>query len=200
MPPSFLHERELSYLGHFVIGVDEAGCGCLAGPVIAAAVHLPMNSRIEILNDSKLLRREKREEIFERFIELGMKWTVGMATAAEIDRFNIRQATLFAMRRAVLAFHDASFALVDAWTIPQIKIPQRGIIHGDRLVKSIAAASIIAKVVRDRLMEEYDREYPGYKFAQHKGYGTKLHRKLLRKLGPSSLHRRSFLKKLEIAA
>jgi ribonuclease HII len=199
--PSFQHERELFAFGHLVIGVDEAGCGCLAGPVIAAAVHLPLNSRIGILNDSKLLRREKREEILERFIELGIKWTVGMADASEVDRFNVRQATFLAMKRAVLAYRGKFlFALVDAWTIPHIKIPQRGIIHGDRLVKSIAAASIIAKVVRDRLMEEYDAEFPGYQFAKHKGYGTALHRSILKKLGPCALHRRTFLKKMESAA
>lgn len=197
--PSFHHERELARLGYLVIGIDEAGCGCLAGPVIAAAVHLPLNSRVGILNDSKLLRREKREKILERFIELGMRWTVGMADASEVDCFNVRQATLLAMKRAVLAFRGATlFALVDAWTIPHIKIPQRGIIHGDRLVKSIAAASIIAKVVRDRLMEEYDIEFPRYQFAKHKGYGTALHRKILKKLGPTVLHRRTFLKKLMI--
>jgi len=207
MPPSFHHERELTSLGHFVIGVDEAGCGCLAGPVIASAVHLPINSRIGMLNDSKLLSQEKREEILERFLELGMQWTIGMADASEVDCFNVRQATLLAMKRAVLAFKNAEpagasrlFVLVDAWTIPHIKIPQRGIIHGDRLVKSIAAASVIAKVVRDRLMEEYDVQFPAYQFAKHKGYGTELHRSILKKLGPCLLHRRTFLKKLGIAA
>lgn len=200
MPPSFHHERELARLGHFVIGVDEAGCGCLAGPVVAAAVHLPLHSRIGTLNDSKLLRKEKREEILERFIKLGMKWTIGIADASEVDCFNVRQATLLAMKRAVLAFRGATFVLVDAWTIPKLKIPQRGIIHGDRLIKSIAAASIIAKVVRDRLMEEYDAEFPNYQFAKHKGYGTAVHRKILKKLGPTVLHRRTFLKKLGIAA
>ena len=107
MPPSFHHERELTSLGHFVIGVDEAGCGCLAGPVIASAVHLPINSRIGMLNDSKLLSQEKREEILERFLELGMQWTIGMADASEVDCFNVRQATLLAMKRAVLAFKNA---------------------------------------------------------------------------------------------
>lgn len=192
--PSFLHERALASQGYFVIGVDEAGCGCLAGPVIAAAIHLSFNSRIGAITDSKLLKAEKREKILLRFIELGLRWTVGMATAEEVDRYNVRKASLLAMKRAVLAFKGATFALVDAWTIPQLKIPQRGIIHGDRLVKSIAAASIVAKVVRDRLMEEYDREYPAYKFTQHKGYGTALHRSILKKLGPTTIHRLTFLK------
>lgn len=197
--PTFLHERELASQGYFVIGVDEAGCGCLAGPVIAAAIHLPFNSRIGALTDSKLLKADKREKILLRFIELGIRWTVGMATAEEVDVMNVRRASLLAMKRAVNAFEGATFALVDAWKIPDISIPQRGIIHGDRLVKSISAASIVAKVVRDRLMEEFDREYPAYKFTKHKGYGTALHRNILKKLGPSLLHRQTFLKKLGIA-
>lgn len=193
MMPTFIRERALISKGHLVIGVDEAGCGCLAGPVIAAAVHLPLNSRIGSLNDSKLIRPEKRKEIFSRFLELGMRFTVGLATAQEIDSMNIRRATLLAMKRAIEAFHGATFALIDAWEIPDLKISQIGIIKGDRLVKSIAAASIIAKVVRDRLMEEYDRDFPGYNLAVHKGYATGLHRKALKKLGPSPIHRKTFI-------
>ena len=117
--------------------MDEAGCGCLFGPVIAAAVCLPLNSRIGILNDSKLLTAEKREYIFKRFIELKIQFTVGMATAAEIDKLNIRQASILAMKRACDAFSGATFALVDAWKIPDLKIGQLGIIHGDRTVKSL---------------------------------------------------------------
>lgn len=198
--PSFHLERELKSQGYFVIGVDEAGCGCLAGPVIAAAVHLPLTSRIGGITDSKLLKAEKREKIIERFIELGMRWTIGMATAKEVDEINIRRASLLAMKRAVDAFKGATFVLVDAWKIPDISIQQRGIIHGDRLVKSIAAASIIAKVVRDRLMKEFELEFPGYDLAIHKGYGTKAHRTALLKFGPTPLHRRTFLKKLGISA
>lgn len=198
--PSFYLERQLVREGYFVIGVDEAGCGCLAGPVIAAAVHLPFTSRIGSITDSKLLKPEKREKIVERFIELGLRWTIGMATAQEIDEINVRRASLLAMKRAVDAFRGATFVLVDAWKIPDITIPQRGIIHGDRLVKSIAAASIIAKVVRDRLMKEFELEFPGYGLAIHKGYGTEAHRTALLKLGPTPLHRRTFLKKLGIPA
>lgn len=198
--PSFHLERELKNQGYFVIGVDEAGCGCLAGPVIAAAVHLPLTSRIGGITDSKLLKPEKREKIVERFIELGMRWTIGMATAKEVDEINIRRASLLAMKRAVDAFKGATFVLVDAWKIPDISIQQRGIIHGDRLIKSIAAASIIAKVVRDRLMKEFELEFPGYGLAIHKGYGTEVHRTALLKFGPTPLHRRTFLKKLEIAS
>ena len=198
--PTFSHERLLSSQGHFVIGVDEAGCGCLAGPVVAAAVHLPLDSRIGSLTDSKLLSAAAREEIFAQFIKMGLRFSVSCASAREIDRLNIRKATLLAMKRAVLTFNKATFALVDAWTIPDISIPQKGIIHGDRLIKSIAAASVIAKVARDRLMEDYEKKFPGYGFSRHKGYGTKQHFHAIRKLGPTPLHRRSFLKKAEIEA
>lgn len=176
-----------------MIGVDEAGCGCLAGPVIAAAVHLPLSSRMSDIADSKLLTTERRENLVARFLEMGLRWTIGMATAQEVDELNVRQASLLAMKRAVNAFEGATFALVDAWKIPDIKIPQRGIIHGDRLVKSIAAASILAKVVRDRLMREFDKEYPQYGLAIHKGYGTARHQFALKKYGPSPLHRRTFI-------
>lgn len=195
MFPNFSHERCLIALGHTVIGVDEAGCGCLFGPVVAAAVHLPLNSRIGNLNDSKLLSAEAREEIFARFIELGMSFTIGMATAKEIDKLNIRRASILAMKRAIEAFSSATFVLVDAWKIPDLRLAQLGIIRGDRKVKSIAAASIIAKVVRDRLMYEYDKDFFGYGLAQHKGYATKIHRDAIRRLGPTPLHRKTFLSK-----
>lgn len=134
-----------------------------------------------------------REAIFGKFLELDIKFGIGIASAHEVDVYNVRQASLLAMRRAVCAFGSgATYALVDAWKIPGIKILQRGIIHGDRLVKSIAAASIIAKVCRDRLMMDYDREFPGYGLAQHKGYGTAYHKAALRKLGLSTIHRKSF--------
>lgn len=195
MFPNFHHERRLTALGHTVIGVDEVGCGCLFGPVVSAAVCLPLNSRIGNIRDSKLLAAEKREEIFKRFIDIGICFTVGMATAEEIDKLNIRRASILAMKRAVDAFFGATFALVDAWKIPDLKISQLGIIHGDRLVKSIAAASIIAKVVRDRLMREYDKDFSGYGLARHKGYATKIHRDAIRRLGTTPLHRKSFLSK-----
>lgn len=198
--PTFKMERELASQGFMVIGVDEVGCGSLAGPVIAAAIHLPLNFRLGAINDSKLLKPCQREEIFALFIRRGLKFTIGMATREEVDKLNVRRASLLAMKRAVLAFRGASFALVDAWKIPGIKMPQLGIIHGDRFVKSIAAASIVAKVVRDRLMAESDADFSGYFFRKHKGYGTRLHRDLIRKLGPSPLHRRTFLKKLGFAS
>lgn len=193
MFPNFNHERRLIALGHTIIGVDEAGCGCLFGHVVAAAIHLPLNSRIGNINDSKLLSAKAREEIFAQFIKLKIPFTVGIASAKEIDELNIRRATLLAMKRAVGAFSGATFALVDAWKIPDLKIEQMGIIRGDRKVKSIAAASIIAKVVRDRLMCEYDKDFPEYGLAKHKGYATKIHREAIRRLGATPLHRRSFL-------
>lgn len=193
MFPNFSYERQLIALGHTVIGVDEAGCGCLFGPVIAAAIHLPLNSRIGNLNDSKLLSEEKREEIFARFIELKIPFTVGVASVEEIDKLNIRRASILAMKRAVEAFSGATFALVDAWKIPDLKIEQFGIIRGDRKVKSIAAASIIAKVVRDRLMRDYDKDFSGYGLARHKGYATKIHKDAIRRLGATPLHRKTFL-------
>lgn len=190
--PTFQIERDLARKGHFVIGVDEAGCGCLAGPVIAAAVHLPLNSRMAGIHDSKLLAPEKRIAVVGKFVEMGLNWTIGAASAKEVDELNVRQASLLAMKRAVEAYKGATFALVDAWKIPNLKIRQQGIVHGDRLVKSVAAASIIAKVVRDRLMAEYDKEYRGYGFAKHKGYGTKMHKEALMKFGLSPIHRKTF--------
>lgn len=180
-------------MGHTVIGIDEVGCGCLFGPVISAAIHLPLNSRIGNIKDSKLLSAEKREEIFKRFVELGIKFTIGMASAEEIDKLNIRRASILSMKRACDAFKGATFALVDAWKIPDLKIGQLGIINGDRKIKSIAAASIVAKVVRDRLMREYDKDFSGYGLARHKGYATKIHRDAIKRLGATPLHRRSFL-------
>lgn len=177
-----------------MIGVDEVGCGCLAGPVVAAAIHLPLNSRIAEIHDSKLLRPEKRRALFEIFLERDISFSIGMASVAEVDTLNVRKASLLAMKRAIEAFPNATFALIDAWNIPGLALPHRGIIHGDRLVKSIAAASIVAKVVRDFMMMEYEDEFPGYGFARHKGYGTALHQKMLKKLGPSLLHRKAFIK------
>ncbi|MFA6521567.1 MAG: ribonuclease HII [Candidatus Gracilibacteria bacterium] len=194
--PTYKLEKALEKDGHFVVGVDEVGCGCLAGPVLAVAFHLPLNAGISEIHDSKLLSAKKRVEIVEKIIKKRLKWTVGIATPQEIDRLNIRQASLLAMRRAVEAFEGATFVLVDAWTIPNLKIPQKGVIHGDQKIKSVAAASIIAKVIRDYLMAEYDLDYPGYGLGKHKGYGTKEHVSALEKLGPSAIHRMTFLKNL----
>lgn len=195
-PPTFHHERELAAAGHLAIGIDEAGCGCLAGPVVAAAVHLPLDSRIGLIRDSKLLSAAQREQLFNELRRCGYRWAIGAATNEEIDRLNIRQATYLAMRRAIEAFNSAApratFALIDAWTIPDLPIPQRAIVHGDRLVKSIAAASIIAKVTRDALMDGLNREFPQYGFAVHRGYATAAHRAAIRKYGFSVMHRLTF--------
>ncbi len=196
--PTFRHERELKKQGYkVVVGVDEVGAGCLAGPVVAVALELTMNCRIAGIADSKLLTAKRRMEIFEKILKKNIKWAVGMATAEEIDRINIRRASKLAMKRAIESFGTATYALIDAWQIPDLKIPHHGIIKGDLLVKSIAAASIVAKVVRDFMMQEYEQEYPGYGLAQHKGYGTKVHYDGLASLGPSSLHRKTFIKNLQ---
>lgn len=188
--------------------MDEAGCGCLAGPVVAAALHLPADHRIGGIRDSKQLSRQQRERIVAALRARGAVWAIGNATPQEIDRLNIRRATYLAMGRAVrallaLGITDqgsrgtlSPFALVDAWTIPNIPILQRAIVHGDRLVRSIAAASIVAKVTRDAMMAEFDRRYPLYCFAVHKGYATAAHRAAIAAYGLSPIHRRTFCKGL----
>lgn len=207
--PTFKIERELAARGFCrVVGVDEAGCGAFAGPVVAAAVILPMDSRIGGIRDSKLLDERRREELYPVILERALAWAVGVASVEEIATLNIRGANLLAMRRAVKAVdvqlcpigHNCisecvppvDYVLVDAWTIPGISIPQRGIVRGDLTVKSIAAASIIAKVTRDRLMRELAQEFPQYGFDIHKGYGTKAHREAITEHGPCRHHRLSF--------
>ena len=230
-PPTFTHERELRQAGHLPIGVDEAGCGCLAGPVVAAACVLPLDSRMGLIRDSKLLSRPQRERLLEEFRHRGYRWATGIASVEEIDRLNIRNATYLAMRRAIEQLLDDGsskskaqnpkqdqrsnaenldsklvlnfgrrtssistrpFALVDAWTIPDLPIPQRGIVHGDRLVKSIAAASIVAKCTRDALMDTLDQQFPQYGFHAHRGYATVAHREAIRRFGASVNHRLTF--------
>lgn len=192
-PPTFKIERELLAQGYErIVGVDEAGCGALAGPVVAAAVLLPMDSRIAAIRDSKLLSESRREELYPVIVEQAVAYGVGIASVQEIAKLNIRGANLLAMRRAVEAIENVEYALVDAWTIPGIIIPQRGIIRGDRLVKSIAAASIIAKVTRDRMMSELAHEFPQYGFQMHKGYGTKRHREAIDTYGPCAQHRLAY--------
>lgn len=196
--PTLQLERELHSQGYkIIVGVDEVGAGCLAGPVVAVALELPENCRIAGIADSKLVSAKKRMEIFEKILEKNIKWAVGMATAQEIDRINIRRASKLAMKRAIESFGTADYAVIDAWKIPDLTIPHHGIYKGDRLVKSIAAASIVAKVIRDFMMAEYEQEFPGFGLAQHKGYGTKVHYEAIARLGTCDLHRKSFLKKLE---
>ncbi len=191
--PTFEFERELLSQGYrAIVGVDEAGCGALAGPVVAAAVIFPLDSHLGRVKDSKLLTPESREELYPLILERAVAWAVGLASVREITELNIRRASLLAMQRAVSAIDQADFALVDAWTIPGITIPQKAVIHGDRLVKSIAAASIIAKVTRDRIMRELAEAFPLYGFDEHKGYATEEHREALSLHGPCPHHRLSY--------
>ena len=177
-----------------ICGVDEAGRGPLAGPVYAAAVILPRGLVIDGLNDSKKLTEKKRAELFDVIKARALAWGIGSADEKEIDGINILQATFLAMQKAIAALNpQPDFILADAVTIPKILIPQEGIIKGDAKSVSIAAGSIIAKVSRDRIMYEYDRLYPEYGFASHKGYGTKAHIEAIKKYGMLNIHRRSFI-------
>ena len=177
-----------------IAGVDEAGMGPLAGPVVAAAVILPRGCKIKGLDDSKKIpRRVEREELEARIKKEATGWTVGCTEAEEIDRINIYRAGILAMRRAVEGLDvNPDYLLVDARDIPECTCPQRGIIRGDALSMSIAAASILAKTYRDRFMLKMDSIYQGYGFAAHKGYPTPEHLNALRRLGPSPIHRRSY--------
>lgn len=192
--PTFRRERELHALGSTLIaGVDEVGCGCLAGPVYAAAVILPFNSRIGGIRDSKTLNEAQRLRLDIIIKERATAWAIGSASVEEIDRLNIRQAAFLAMRRALESLAmQPQVVLSDGFMIPGIAIPCRRVIKGDRYVKSIAAASIIAKVARDGFMDELDAEYPAYGLAQHKGYGTKSHIAAMQMRGPTPIHRTSF--------
>jgi len=195
-PRSLLRfERELWSQGvQLIAGVDEAGIGPLAGPVIAAAVILPRGYRLCGLNDSKKIASEKkREELAVCIKRDAIAWSLGRAEVREIDLYNIYHAGLLAMRRAVEGLPFApDHLLVDARRIPACAIPQRGIVHGDALSASIAAASIIAKTTRDAHMRELDRLYPGYGFASHKGYPTAEHVRILNQRGALPVHRRTF--------
>lgn len=188
--PTFFEERRLLSQGyHMIVGVDEAGCGALAGPVMAGAVVLPLDSKIGALKDSKLLSSAMRERLFAMIIMRAKAWAFGEATVEEIAKFNVRGATFLAMRRAIAQIQQAQVLLVDAWKIPDVTLPQINIIRGDRLVKSIAAASIVAKVSRDRFMQTCHEQFPEYGFDQHKGYGTMAHRQAIHHHGPCPIHR-----------
>lgn len=176
-----------------IAGVDEAGRGPLAGPVISAAVILDPQKKIKGLNDSKLLTKAQRESLFEKICNTAIAWSIGRAEVFEIDHLNILQASLLSMQRAIQSLNVKPLrALIDGIHPPSVEIPTECIIDGDRLIPAISAASILAKVTRDREMIELDKEFPGFGFAQHKGYGTDVHMKALRALGPSHIHRRSF--------
>ena len=179
----------------YICGIDEAGRGPLAGPVAAGAVVLPKVCRILYLNDSKKLSEKRREELFLEIKEKAVAWNVGLASPARIDEINILQATYEAMRLAVSQLTNPPQVLLnDAVTIPGLDILQVPIIKGDAKSVSIAAGSIMAKVTRDHMMVEYDKLFPEYGFAKHKGYGTAAHIAALKEFGPCAIHRRSFIR------
>ena len=188
-------ERELHKEGVGPIcGVDEAGRGPLAGPVCAAAVILPPEAELPGLNDSKKLSEKKREQLFPEIQRLALAWSVAFASVEEIEERNILGATMLAMNRAISGLSlKPELALIDGNRNQEIQVPSRCVVHGDARCASIAAASILAKVSRDRLMVELAREYPQYGFDRHKGYGTRDHYAALREYGPCPAHRPSFL-------
>lgn len=197
---SMRHELKLRRMGaDLIAGVDEVGIGPLAGPVVAAAVILRNDNRIKGIDDSKKLTSKDRDELFSTIVNSSVSIGIGIVDSWMIDRINILQASLKAMEEAVIALsRKPDHILVDGIRkIPNIQIPQTSIKHGDSISSAIATASIVAKVFRDRLMDHYDRVYPNYGFAGHKGYGTKTHMKMLKKFGPIAIHRHSFEPVLE---
>lgn len=198
MPDFELEEKATENGYRFVCGVDEAGRGPLAGPVCAAAVILDQDIELEGVNDSKKLSEKKREALFDVICEKAVAYSIAFASVEEIEEFNILNATYLAMNRAIEGLKVKSdFALIDGNRVPKdIKINCETVVKGDAKSLSIAAASILAKVTRDRLLLEYDKQYPEYNFAKHKGYGTAEHMEAIRKYGMSEVHRPSFLKKL----
>lgn len=192
----FRYENEAEAEGFSIVcGIDEAGRGPLAGPVCAAAVILPKGCVIEGVNDSKKLTEKKREALFDIIKEKALAYSIAVADEKEIDEINILQATYLAMRRAFEGLDvKPDMALVDGNRDPILGIPTKTIVKGDANSMSIAAASILAKVTRDRFMLEMDEKYPEYQFAKHKGYGTKLHYEMLAKYGVSEIHRKTFLR------
>ena len=191
-------EKEAAAKGYkAVCGVDEAGRGPLAGPVCAAAVILPENTIIEGVNDSKKLSEKKREALFDVIKEQALSYSIAFASVEEIEEMNILNATMIAMKRAVEGLDvKADYAMIDGNRLPNLDIDSEFIIKGDAKSMSIACASILAKVSRDRLLYKYAEEFPEYSFDKHKGYGTKVHVEALKKYGPCKYHRLSFLTKI----
>jgi len=188
------YEKEYDSFG-YICGIDEVGRGPLAGPVVAGAVILPKDCQILYLNDSKQLSEKKREELYDIIMREAISVGIGYASHERIDQINILQATYEAMRQAISKLSvQPDILLNDAVKIPEVKIRQVPIIKGDAQSVSIAAASIVAKVTRDRLMAEYDKTYPEYHFADNKGYGAAVHIEALKKYGASPIHRKSFIK------
>lgn len=187
------YERDYEKEG-LICGIDEVGRGPLAGPVVAGAVILPKNCEILYLNDSKQLSAEKREQLYDVILEHAVAVGIGIVSPQQIDEINILQATYEAMRQAIEKLNPQPAVLLnDAVRIPQVAIQQVPIIKGDAKSVSIAAASIVAKVTRDRMMEQYEEVFPGYGFARNKGYGSKEHIEALQTMGPTAIHRRSFI-------
>lgn len=190
-----MREYERSYPQYtYICGIDEAGRGPLAGPVVAGAVILPPDCEILYLNDSKQLSAKRREELYEEIKEKAVAWSVGIASPELIDEINILQANYEAIRDAIAGLSvKPELLLNDAMKIPGVDLPQVSIIKGDAKSLSIAAASVMAKVTRDRIMCQYDELYPEYEFASNKGYGSAAHIEAIRKIGPCPIHRRSFI-------
>lgn len=193
------YEQNAELKGYKAIcGVDEAGRGPLAGPVCAAAVILPPNTIIDGVNDSKKLTEKKREALFDVIKGTAVSYCIAYASVEEIESINILNATMLAMKRAVEGLDvKADYAMIDGNKMPQLEIDGEAIVKGDAKSMSIACASILAKVSRDRLLYEYAKEYPQYQFDKHKGYGTAAHREAIIKYGPCPYHRMSFLKKIK---
>lgn len=194
--PDLLLEEELYRQGYTAVcGCDEAGRGPLCGPVVAAAVILPRDAHIEGLNDSKKLTEKKREQLYDVIREVAVAYAIAEASAPEIDEINILNASMLAMRRAVEQLQPAAdYALIDGNCSRGFTIPTATVVKGDARSSSIAAASILAKVTRDRLCQQLDAQYPQYGIAQHKGYPTAAHRAAVRRYGPAPIYRRTFLK------
>ncbi len=193
-----IYEKEAQSSGYNIVcGVDEAGRGPLAGPVFAAAVILPQGLVIEGIDDSKKLSEKKREALYIKLKSLALAFNVAFATEKEIDEINILNATFLAMKRAVEGLSlRPDLVLIDGNREPALDLPTKTIVKGDSLSVSIAAASILAKVERDRLMKKLSEKYPSYGFEKHKGYGTKLHLEAIKRYGSAEIHRKSFLKKI----
>ncbi len=194
----YSYENNAHNEGYLVVcGVDEAGRGPLAGPVFAGAVILPENYTHEILNDSKKLSEKKRDLVYDDIIRDAVSWSVGMATEQEIDDINILNATFLAMKRAVDGLNiKPDLAFIDGNRYANTGVKEITIVKGDSKCMSVVAASIIAKVSRDRFMQEVDKQYPQYHFSKHKGYGTKLHYEMIEQYGISPVHRKTFLKNI----
>lgn len=177
----------------YLAGADESGRGALAGPLIAASVILPEKTVIEGLQDSKRVNPKKREELFEKIVETALAWKIVVVEAKEIDRLGLQKANVMALEKALQGLNPKpDYILTDRYEAASLKIPHLGVIKGDVVSASIAAASILAKVTRDRMMKRYSKTYPKYGFEAHKGYGTAVHLKALKRWGPSKIHRKSF--------